>query len=227
MTTVPWYPDQTGEYLINPTIVKEYTTTENEDGTKTFTITLNDGLVWNNGDPITVEEYVAETLFCCSKVAADLGVKSTAYMSYAGGQDALMAPPPPSPVCASSTTTPSPPPCRCRKAALLLRDHLRPALTPCTSSTSWFGEGITVKDDGEGCYFDGDFTVDGIGAQVDAQRFNSTDRVSAGPYNLVEFDKESLQATLTINPNYPRQLRRPEALHREDRRGEDHHRDLG
>ena len=193
--------DQTGEYLINPTIVKEYTTTENEDGTKTFTITLNDGLVWNNGDPITVEEYVAETLFCCSKVAADLGVKSTAYMTYAGGQEYFDG---------TATTV---------SGLRIIDDHTFSATVVAEKLPyfyeityagfnpmhikSWFGEGITVKDDGEGCYFDGDFTVDGIGAQVDAERFNSTDRVSAGPYNLVEFDKESLQATLTINPNYP------------------------
>lgn len=46
MTTVPWYPIRPANISSIPTIVKEYTTTENEDGTKTFTITLNDGLVW-------------------------------------------------------------------------------------------------------------------------------------------------------------------------------------
>ena len=39
--------------------------------------------------------------------------------------------------------------------------------------------------------------------QLEYARFNAgEDRVSAGPYNLVAFDKGSLQATLTINPNY-------------------------
>ena len=37
---------------------------------------------------------------------------------------------------------------------------------------------------------------------VQAERFNSVERVSAGPYNLVSFDKSALQATLEINENY-------------------------
>lgn len=67
----------------------------------------------------------------------------------------------------------------------------------------WLGDGVELKDDGEGCYIAGDFSKDGVGAQLEYARFNAgEDRVSAGPYNLVAFDKGSLQATLTINPNY-------------------------
>ena len=71
---------------------------------------------------------------------------------------------------------------------------------------SWFGENVTVADDGEGCYFtttDGsELDWDALKAAVEANRFNSDNRISAGPYNLVSFDKSALQATLEINPNY-------------------------
>ena len=36
--------NQGGEYIINPTVVEEYTTQDNEDGTKTSTVKIKDGL---------------------------------------------------------------------------------------------------------------------------------------------------------------------------------------
>ena len=67
----------------------------------------------------------------------------------------------------------------------------------------WLGEGIDVADDGNGVYFVGDIGSDAVAKQLEYARYNAgEDRVSAGPYNLVEFDKAALQATLTINPNY-------------------------
>lgn len=37
-----------GEWITDPTVVAGFQTSENEDGTKTFTMTLNDGLVWTD-----------------------------------------------------------------------------------------------------------------------------------------------------------------------------------
>ncbi|MGN0997762.1 MAG: hypothetical protein ACI4PG_12715, partial [Candidatus Ventricola sp.] len=45
--------NQGGEFVVNPTIVKEMSSVINEDGTKTFIVTINEGLVYNNGEPIT------------------------------------------------------------------------------------------------------------------------------------------------------------------------------
>ena len=40
-----------GEFEYNPTVVASHEETENEDGTKTYTVTINDGLVWSDGTP--------------------------------------------------------------------------------------------------------------------------------------------------------------------------------
>ena len=42
-----------GDFTYNPTVVKSHEEVENADGTKTYTVTINDGLVWSDGTPIT------------------------------------------------------------------------------------------------------------------------------------------------------------------------------
>ena len=72
--------------------------------------------------------------------------------------------------------------------------------------TYWFGEGWSVKDDGEGVYFvnaDGkEFTAETVGDTVTAGRFATGNRVTAGPYNLVSFDQSSREIVLEVNENY-------------------------
>ena len=41
--------DKEGAYVYDPTVVKSHEEVENEDGTKTYTVTINDGLVWSDG----------------------------------------------------------------------------------------------------------------------------------------------------------------------------------
>lgn len=194
--------NQGGEFVVNPTIVKNLETTENEDGTKTFTVTINEGLVYNNGTPITAKDFVVQALFTCTQVAVDLGATyaSTGDLTYVGGAayksgEATAV----SGIRLVDDSTFS---------FTILADKL-PYFYELTYASAypmnvsyWFGESIDVADDGEGCYFTGDFTADSISAAVENARFATSDRVSAGPYNLVEFDKSSLQATLTINENY-------------------------
>ena len=51
------------EFIANPTIVADLQTEENEDGSKTWTITINDGLLWSDGTPLTAEHYAFAWLF--------------------------------------------------------------------------------------------------------------------------------------------------------------------
>ena len=192
--------NQGGEYIINPTIVSEYDAVMNDDGTKTYTVTINEGLVYNNGEAITAKDYVVATLFVCTKVAQDLGVTSATYQQIVGGEDYL-----------NGTAT--------ALSGLRLLDEYTYSVTIADEYVPyyydityagatpmnlkyWFGEGIDVADDGEGCYFTGNYTKEAVEPYVNEARFSTGNRVSAGPYELVEFDKGALQATLTINPNY-------------------------
>lgn len=192
--------NQGGEYVINPTVVKNYETTENEDGTKTYTITINEDLVYNNGEKITAKDFVVQALFSCTQTAIDLGAVVAGDLQYVGGADYK-----------SGAAT------FCSGIRLLDEDtfsftiladqlpyfyDIYYARAYPMNLTYWFGEGIDVADDGEGCYFTGNFTAENVKDAVEAARFATSDRVTAGPYNLVEYDMSSLQATLAINDKF-------------------------
>ena len=193
--------DQGGALVVNPTVTADLTSVENDDGTKTFTITINEGLVYNNGEPITAADFVWNAVFACSKVLAELDGSSTLNSTVVGGMDYYNGE-------ASYVS-----------GIRLIDDYtfsisivpeklpyfydLNYAAWGAYSIKYWLGEGYEVKDDGEGCYIAGDFTSDALKAHVEEVRFHAgEDRVSTGPYNLVAFDKSALQATLTINENY-------------------------
>ena len=192
--------NQGGEFVVNPTIVKEMDSVVNEDGTKTFTVTINEGLVYNNGEPITAKDYVVESLFKCTQVAQDMGVMSALAETIVGGtafQKGEAATVSGLRIVDEYTYS-----IQIVAEKLPYYYDLTYASAYPMNVTYWFGADIDVADDGEGCYFTGDFTLENVKDDVEAARFATGDRVTAGPYNLVSFDKGALQAILTINPNY-------------------------
>ena len=192
--------DQGGADIINPTVCDGIEGVMNEDGTKTYTVKVKSGLVFNNGDPITVKDFVWSTAFGCSAVAGEVGAKLTSYLTIVGGQDYYDG---------KAETI----------SGLRILDDNTIAVTvvadkvpyyfdivyagfQAQSMKYWLGEAVDIKDDGNGVYFEG-LTKENIEKQLEFARFHAgEDRVSAGPYNLVEFDQASKQATLVINPNY-------------------------
>ncbi|MBR5110256.1 MAG: ABC transporter substrate-binding protein [Clostridia bacterium] len=189
-----------GEYIVNPTVAESVEGVMNDDGTKTYTIKIKDGLVYNNGEPITIQDFVWATAFGCSSVASEVGAKLTAYLTIEGGKAYYEG--------TASTIT----------GLRILDDKtmslqivaekvpyfydITYASVGAYSMKYWLGDAVAIKDDGEGVYFEG-LTKDAISATLEASRFNATEsRVSTGPYSLVEFDQASKQATLVINENY-------------------------
>ncbi len=188
--------DQGGQFVENATVVDSIETTENEDGTKTFTVKIKEGLVYNNGDPITAADYVAYALVAYSpavtadggKVAPDTIVGAAEYQA---GTAAELA------------------------GVRLLDDYtysiqisadyvpyyfemIYASLSP-LSLKLWSSQDLSVADDGNGAYLTGgELTKE----DVDAARFVYADRISAGPYTLVDLDVAALTATFKINPNY-------------------------
>ena len=193
--------DQGGMLVVNPTVTKDLTTTENDDGTKTYTITINEGLVYNNGEAITAKDFVWPAVFAASKTAADLGAKSTLNSQIVGGMEYYNGEVPyVSGIRLIDDYTFS---VTIESEFLPYYYDLNYAAWPAQNMKYWLGEGYDVVDDGEGAYITGDFTADALKEHVETVRFYAgPDRVTAGPYNLVEFDKSALQATLTINENY-------------------------
>ena len=192
--------DQGGAYIVNPTVCESYTSVVNPDGSKTFTVKINEGLVYNNGEAITAKDFVWAMVFSCSPVATELGAKLTGHLTYVGGKDFYDG---------KATSV----------SGIRLIDDYTYSVTIVADKIPyffdlayiadmpfsigyWLGDAVELKDDGEGCYIAG-LTKDAVEKQLEYARFNAgEDRVSAGPYNLVEFDKGALQATFTINENY-------------------------
>ena len=203
--------NQHGDYVINKTVVKSYERIEEENGNVTFKFVINDGLKFNNGEAVTAENFVAWTMFLVSPAGKEMGVVSATYnmlpggLAYRNGETNVLS-------------------------AVRLYDEKTFSITiaktgedgetsylpyyydiayagmQAVNLTYWFGEGWSVKDDGEGVYFvnaDGkEFTAETIGETVTAGRFATGNRVTAGPYNLVSFDQSSREIVLEVNENY-------------------------
>lgn len=203
--------DQHGDYVINKTVVKSYERIEEENGNVTFKFVINDGLKFNNGEAVTAENFVAWTMFLVSPAGKEMGVVSAIYnmlpggLAYRNGETNVLS-------------------------AVRLYDEKTFSITiaktgedgetnylpyyydlgygamQAVNLTYWFGEGWSVKDDGEGVYFvnaDGkEFTAATVGDTVTAGRFATGNRVTAGPYNLVSYDQSSGEIVLEVNENY-------------------------
>ena len=192
--------DRGGALMVNPTVCEGIENEMNKDGTKTFTITIKDGLLFNNGEPITIKDFVWLTAFASSPVATELGAKVTTYMMLKGGQEYYNG--------TAATIS----------GLRMLDDRtfqftvnadyvpyyfdLAYAGAGASSMKYWLGDAVDLKDDGEGVYFTG-LTKEAVEKQLEYARFHAgEDRVTAGPYNLVEYDKGAGQAVLVRNEYY-------------------------
>lgn len=188
--------DQFGAMVANNTVTKSIESVKNEDGTATYTITINEGLLYNNGEPITAKDYVAyplvqyspATLAAGATVAAETIVGAKAYQK---GEAKELA------------------------GVRLIDDYTFSVQISADYATYYYAMSyasiaplylpmyttadLTVKDDGNGAYLDGGELK---AEEVNASRFVYADRVSAGPYQIVSLDTGALTATLEINPNY-------------------------
>ena len=198
--------NQGGNYVENPTVMKEWSRTDNEDGSATYTISINEGLTYNNGEPITAKDFAFATLVRCTPFASALSFTSATQDMIVGGA-----------ACYAGEVN--------YVSGLHLIDEYTLSLTVVAnyaqyyyadtyaavspwSPEFWLGEGYSVADDGEGCYItlNGEaVTLQGGGdaeANFRVAMTGTEGFVSAGPYSLVKYDPATSQATLEINPYY-------------------------
>lgn len=203
--------DQHGDYVINKTVVKSYERIEEENGNVTFKFVINDGLKFNNGEAVTAENFVAWNMFVSSPAGKEMGVVDASYdkllggVAYRNGETNVL-----SGLRIYDEHTFSVTILKTNVAGdtnyLPYYYDLGYGAMQAVNLTYWFGEGWSVKDDGEGVYFvnaDGkEFTAETVGETVEAGRFATGNRVTAGPYNLVSFDQSSREIVLEVNENY-------------------------
>jgi len=202
--------DLNGDYVVNDSVVENMEIQDNGD-TKTWTITIKDGLKWNTGDPIEAKDFLTWSVFTCSPLAKEMSATTASYNAILGGK----------PYREGEAT--------CVEGLRLIDDKtisitvmatgydgstvlpyyydLANAALRAVDAEFWFGEGWTVADDGEGAYLknvnDEAATLDDkVKENIEKVRYQNSDRVSAGPYYLAGYDTSSYQITLKKNENY-------------------------
>ena len=188
--------DQFGQMVMNATTAASIDEAKNDDGTITFTVKINEGLTYNNGEPITAADYVAYALVQLSPATKEAGATVTANSvvggpEYQNGETKELA----------GVRLLDPYTYSIQIAADYANYYyafsyasLAPLYLPMYASAD-----LTVKDDGNGAYLDGGELV---ADEINASRYVYADRVSAGPYMIKNLDTGALTATLEINPNY-------------------------
>jgi peptide/nickel transport system substrate-binding protein len=186
-----------GEFVVNTAVVEEPKVDANEDGTKTYTWTLKDGQVWNDGSAVTAADYVSTILLWSSKVVGDMGAQNnvgqyfTGYKEYAAGEakeftgvrlidEKTFA------VTISAENLP-------------YFYELDLASTYPTKLSFWTDDTVTVADDGKGAYISDNFTKEAYESKINDAR-TAVPRTTAGAYNLTSYDESSKTAVLDVNP---------------------------
>ena len=191
-----------GEFQYNDTVVASHEETENEDGTKTYTVTINDGLVWSDGTPITAKDYVFAMLLENSDEMAGVdGYPCNTGYSYVGYDEWLDG---------SADAF----------AGVHLVDDMTYSLTVKAEELPYHYD-ITyaslrprplhviapecdVEDTENGATITGDFTTELLQETINnvetGYRYNP--KVTCGPYLFDNFDEASQQATLKANPEF-------------------------
>lgn len=201
-----------GGFEWNPTVVKSHEETMNEDGTRTYTVTIYDDLKLSDGTPVTVKNYVVFPMVFSSPVAVAAAGKDhqsgmtlegfKTFNTYDGTEG-------------SGTK---------ELAGLRMIDDYTYSITVSADYANyfyaisyaglsaydvslWIGD-ADVKDDGNGVYFTDDFyakegdkyvMADHI---VTASQNTDTAYPYSGPYVVKSYDSADKSAVLELNPNF-------------------------
>ena len=203
--------NQGGAYVWNETVVKSHNETENEDGTYTVTIELNEGLTFSDGTPVTAANYVAGVLSFSTQVSVGAGHSGKSGQSLVGYNDFY--------AYTGEEGTGS----KVFTGVRMLDDYSF-SLTVSSDFYPYYfaytyaavspdplglvlGEGVEVKDDGEGCYLSDNFYEKNgdeyvKAAEIAANRYDVTKYPFSGPYVISNWDAATKECTMTINPEF-------------------------
>ena len=191
-----------GEFAYNDTVLASHEETDNEDGSKTYTMTINDGLVWSDGSPITAKDYVFALLCESSDEMGGVdGYPGNAYTVLVGYDEFHDG---------TADTF----------AGVRLIDDMTFSVTikaeelPYHYDISYAGvrprpmaviaPGCDVEDTENGAQITGDFTTELLQETINnidtGYRYNP--QVTCGPYLFAGFDEAAQEATLKVNPKY-------------------------
>ena len=209
-----------GGYQWNDTVVKEHSEVDNEDGSRTITITIHDDLKFSDGSAVTAKNYVVFTMAFSTPVAAQAAGKDhqgamrlvgfEGFNAYNGTN--------------AGETTDNGATITKELAGLRLIDDYTFSVTvdaahlpyfysiayggfSAQSTALWIGD-CDIADDGNGVYFtddfyakDGDSFVMADHIKASAWNVDSTYPYS-GPYVVDSYDEADKSAVLKANPYF-------------------------
>ena len=206
-----------GSYVWNDTVVASHEEKLNDDGTLTFTVEIKKDLKFSDGSPITAKDYLAFTLANLSPVGANASGRTQTGNTIVGGKDYV------------AYTGPGSTAGKKELAGMRLIDEYTFSVTVPKDYASyyysvtyasydpspaemWLGEGVEIKDDGNGVYLsDSFYDKDGDNYKQAANiKFYCTDKTDAnwskypyaGPYMVQSFDDTDSSAVLVKNPEF-------------------------
>ena len=202
-----------GGYQWNDTVVKEHEEVENEDGTKTYTITIYDDLKLSDGSPVTAKNYLAFTMAFSTAVAAEAAGKDHMSGKTVVGYEDFAA-----------YTGPDSEAGTKEFAGLRMIDDYTFSITisadylpyyyaiayggvSAYDTGLWLGD-CDIMDDGNGCYLSDEFYAkDGdsyvMASHIYDSAWNTDDTYAySGPYAVSEYDDSDKSAVLTLNPYF-------------------------
>lgn len=194
-----YWQQEEGVFAENPDVVSGIIVMDDEQGNKTYVLTLYRDLYFSDGTPITAKDYAFSILLQISPLITRLGGKPAredyilGYHAYANGNVKELA-----------------------GLRVIADDELMITISA-EFSTFFFDLGLLncypfpihiiapgceVKDEGNGAYIDGEFTVSLLEKTIlDPETgYRSHPSVVSGPYMLTSYDGES--AEFEINPYY-------------------------
>ena len=208
-----------GGYTWNDTVVESHEEVTNEDGSLTYTIKIKDDLKFSDGSAVTAKDYLAFAMAFGSPVGTEAASRESSYRTVVGWQNAYQ-----------KYTGPDSTEGTKEFAGLhLIDDHTFSVTVPAdyanyfykityggfsaNYAAAWLGEGVEIKDDGNGCYLSDEFYAkDADGKYIQAANIKklctdiSAENYSAfpwsGPYAVKSFDNTDSTATLVKNEYY-------------------------
>lgn len=204
-----------GGFVWNDSVVAEHSDVVNEDGSKTFTIKIKEGLKFSDGSDVTSKDYLAFAMAFSTPVAAEAAGKDHQFLRPLVGFDDFNAYTGPGSEKGTKEI----------KGLRLIDDHTfsvtidakhLPYFYDITygafsayAAKQWIGD-AQILDDGNGCYFSDDFYAkDGDDKYVTAAHIYATSQNTdntypySGPYMLESYDVADKSAVLKLNPNFP------------------------
>ncbi|MBS6195609.1 MAG: ABC transporter substrate-binding protein [Clostridiales bacterium] len=195
--------DADGKWLLNESAMESVETTDNEDGSKTYTYTIKDGLKFSDGSDVKADNYVAYYLLWASDemiVGKEASAGVTTSSQYLKGFDAYSA--------GESDTFEGVHLIDDKTFSVTVDAKWLPYYYGLATTTSnpevykggWLPEDVTIEDTEKGAKFSDNYTVEYISETVDNWRYNPT--ACSGPYTFDSYDENGYAYTLVRNENF-------------------------